>query len=77
MYLLGAFYAKTGLQHMKNQANEETQVLRTSELNPSIGYAKFQNGDKCSIDVSFSKDFTEKLFDYSVGKHFPRLKENV
>jgi len=62
---------------MNTKANKETQVLRTSELDPTISYAKFQNGDKCSIDVTFSEGFTEKLFDYSVEKHLLPLKENV
>ena len=62
---------------MNTRANQETQVLRTSELNPTINYAKFHNGDKCSIDVTFSEGFTERLFDYSVEKHLLPLKKNV
>lgn len=51
----------------------ELKVLPTTELDPSITYAKFQNGDQCSLDVNFDEVFTERLFAYSIGKHLPHL----
>lgn len=54
------------LEEKKSQCQK---VIPTSELDDSITYAKFHNGDTCSLDIKFNRNSTNRLFAYSVKKH--------